>query len=70
MRERSHNTTTICDFNNSRKHVLQRHIEAVHERMKSHKYSMCDFNFKVVLNKHIEDVHEGTKPHKSQMFNL
>ena len=40
--------------------------KSVHERKKSHKWSICDYSCSrnTNLKQHIESVHEGKKPHK------
>ena len=45
---------------------LKRHIESVHEWIKSFKCNICDYETtcKFVLKKHIDSVHEGIKSHK------
>ena len=57
---------TICDYAASRKDILTRHINSVHEKKKPHQCQICFFAtfHRFNLIQHISSVHEGKKSHQ------
>ena len=56
----------ICDYSSIRKYDMERHIETVHEGIKSFQCNVCAYKtgHKSHLNRHVEGVHEKIKPFK------
>ena len=56
----------ICDYSSIRKYDMERHIETVHEGIKSFQCNVCGYKtgHKSHLNRHVEGVHEKIKPFK------
>ena len=51
---------------------LKKHIQCVHEKLRTHKCDLCNkaFSFKFNLKKHIRKFHGGMKKHNRTVTNL
>ena len=60
------NVDNMSKNSTSEKGNLKRHVESVHEGIKTLNCTLCDYEFskQIYLKTHIESVHEGIKPFK------